>query len=73
MGCDQLYGIPLKDETMTPTNEHIQWASNTRLARMVEELARRHVDADQETLLVAARRLRAYDFRSIPFNHEAFE
>ena len=58
---------------MTTTHDHIQWASNTQLAKKVEELARRHVDADQETLLVAARRLRAYDFRSIPFNHEAFE
>lgn len=58
---------------MTPTHEHIQWASNTRLAQMVEELARRHVDADQETLLVAARRLRALDQQVIPFNHEAFE
>ena len=55
------------------THDHIQQASNDRLAQMVEEIARRHVDADQETLLVAARRLRAYDFRSIPFNHEAFE
>lgn len=58
---------------MTPTNEHIQWASNTRLARMVEELARRHVDADQETLLVAARRLRAFDKTSIPFTAKAYE
>lgn len=54
-------------------HDHIQQASNDRLAQMVEEIARRHVDADQETLLVAARRLRAIDQQIIPFNHEAFE
>lgn len=58
---------------MKETHDHIQWASNTQLAKRVEELARRHVDEDQETLLVAARRLRAFDNRTIPFNHEAFE
>jgi hypothetical protein len=54
------------------THDHIQQASNDRLAQMVEELARRHVDADQETLLVAARRLRAFNNCDITFNNEAF-
>lgn len=53
------------------THDHIQQASNDRIAQMVEEIARRHVDTDQETLLVAARRLRIKP-REI-FNHEAFE
>lgn len=54
------------------THDHIQHASNTLLAKRVEELARRHVDADQETLLVAARRLRAFNNCDITFNNEAF-
>lgn len=57
---------------MTSTHDHIQHASNTLLAKRVEELARRHVDADQETLLVAARRLRAFNNCDITFNNEAF-
>lgn len=54
-----------------PTKIHIQQASNTKLAQMVEEIARRHVDADRETLLESARRLRIKP-REV-FNHEAFE
>lgn len=45
-------------------------ATPDMLAQMVEEIARRHVDQDKETLLEAARRLRE---RPKPaFNDEAF-
>lgn len=53
------------------THDHIQQASNTKIAQMVEEIARRHVDIDKEILLVAARRLRIKPKEV--FNHEAFE
>lgn len=51
--------------------DDIHNATPERLAQMIEELARRHVDKDRETLYEAARRLR--DRQRIPFNHEAFE
>ena len=53
--------------------QHIHWATGTRLAQMVEEIARRHVDEDKETLLEAALRLRKADERPKNyFNAEQF-
>lgn len=53
------------------THDQIQQESNTKIAQMVEEIARRHVDDDREILLESARRLRIKPKES--FNHEAFE
>ena len=46
--------------------------TNQRLAQMIRELARRHVEKDQETLLEAARRIENIDNIHVPFNSEAF-
>ena len=55
-----------EDDIHNVTNEH--------LAKMVREIARRHVDQDKETLLEAAKRIEARRFEPRPpFNHEAFE
>lgn len=42
------------------------------LAKMVREIARRHVDQDKATLLEAARRIENIGNIRIPFNHEQF-
>ena len=47
--------------------------TNKQLVKMVREIARRHVDQDQATLLEAARRIENIDNIHIPFNSEAFE
>jgi hypothetical protein len=52
--------------------QHIHWATTERLADMVEEIARRHVDEDKETLLEAATRLRNIANAPKTFNHEQF-
>lgn len=52
--------------------QHIHWATGTRLAEMIEEIARRHVDEDKETLLEAALRLRKADEPRNFFNDEQF-
>lgn len=52
--------------------DHIHYATDGRLAQMLREIARRHVDDDRETIYEAARRLEAYHNRAETFNHEAF-
>lgn len=42
------------------------------LAKMVREIARRHVDQDKATLLESARRIENIGNIRIPFNHEQF-
>ena len=44
---------------MANTYEHIHQASNGDLGKMLMEYARRHVGDEKETLLEAARRLKA--------------
>lgn len=54
--------------------EHIHHATNSRLAQMLEPYARcEPYDMKKELIMEICRRLRAFDNRPIPFNHEAFE
>lgn len=47
--------------------------NNEQLAKMLREIARRHVGLDQDVLNEAAKRIEARRFESKPpFNHEAF-
>lgn len=47
--------------------------SNEQLAKMLREIACRHVDPDQAVLNEAAKRIEARRFEpKPPFNHEAF-
>ena len=43
----------------TNPSDHIKKATNGDLGKMLEEYARRHVGDEKETLLEAARRLKA--------------
>lgn len=55
-------------------NNNIHQSTNDSLGKMLEEYARRHVGDEKETLLEAARRLKA--IQQIPvseFCHECFE
>ena len=59
--------------TIMPNNyDHIHYATDERLAQLLREIARRHVDDDRETIYEAARRLEAYRHRAETFNDEAF-
>lgn len=47
--------------------------SNEQLVKMLREIARRHVDLDQDVLNEAAKRIEARRFEpKPPFNYEAF-
>lgn len=56
---------------MTDIIDQIHQLTNDRLAKRLEEYARRHVGEERETYLESARRLRIKPKES--FNHEAFE
>lgn len=60
-----------EEEMKEKYEDDIHNCTSDRLAQMVEEIARRHVDTDKEALNEAARRLR--ERPNAPFNYEAFE
>lgn len=53
--------------------EHIHYATNSRLAEMLEPYARNEpYDIKKELIMEICRRLRAFDNRPIPFNDKQF-
>lgn len=59
---------------MEKYEDDIHNCTNERLAQLLREIGRRHVDQDRAIIYEAATRIEARKFQPrIPFNHEAFE
>lgn len=60
--------------TMEKYEDDVHNISNEQLAKMLREIARRHVGQDKSVICEASNRLEAREFAPyIPFNHEQFE